>query len=148
MYWPSNASTALYFRPLDAHGRIVLEPSDIDCVTDQNAKLLESIERRAGPVRVRLQNACDDALARQAGDGAVAVHSAQRFKTRDVARLRRVAKTDEFPALLVGGNQRRQRAWGGADEAIPRKCPRHRAGPVGEIRGLVLIAERLEVRIP
>src|SRR5439155_2796744 len=36
----------------------------------------------------------------------------------------------------------------GADEAIPRKCPRHRAGPVGEIRGLVLIAERLEVRIP
>ena len=113
------------FRPLDVYGSIVLEPSDADCVTDQNAKLFQSIECSAGPIGVRLHNARDDALARQAGDRAMAVHIAQRLKARDVACLRRVAKTDEFPAFLVGSNQRCQRAGGRADEAIPTGagCP-------------------------
>jgi hypothetical protein len=41
----------------------VLQPSDVDRVADQNAQLLQSVERRARAIGIGLKNAGDDAFA-------------------------------------------------------------------------------------
>jgi len=46
-------------------------------VTDQDPKLLQSIQRRAGAIRIGLKNAGDDALARKSGDSAMTVFGAE-----------------------------------------------------------------------
>ena len=45
--------------------------------TDQDPKLLQSIRRRAGAIRIGLKNAGDDALARKSGDSAMTVFGAE-----------------------------------------------------------------------
>jgi hypothetical protein len=44
----------------------MLQPSGVNRVTDQDPKLLQSIECRTGAIRIGLKNASDDALAREA----------------------------------------------------------------------------------
>jgi len=56
---------------------VVLQPSDVDRVTDQDPKLLQSIQRRARAIRIGLKNAGDDALARKSGDSAMTVFGAE-----------------------------------------------------------------------
>ena len=55
----------------------MLQPSDVDRVTDQYPKLLQSIQRRAGAIRIGLKNAGDDAIARKSDDSAMTVFGAE-----------------------------------------------------------------------
>ncbi|WP_050383652.1 hypothetical protein [Bradyrhizobium pachyrhizi] len=88
----------------------MLQPSDIDRVTDQYPKLLQCIECRTWAIRIGLKNASDDSLAREPGDCAMTVFDPERLKTANVARLARVTEANVFGALHVGSNKRRDSA--------------------------------------
>ena len=100
----------------------MLQPSDVDRVTDQDPKLLQSIECRTGAIRIGLENASDDALAREPGECAMTVFGAERLKAANVASLARITEPDVFGALLVGGNERRDGTWRGRHKAISNQC--------------------------
>ncbi|WP_244558817.1 hypothetical protein [Bradyrhizobium brasilense] len=88
----------------------MLQPSDVDCVTDQYPKLLQCIECRTWAIRIGLKNAGDDSLAREPGDCAMTVFDPERLKTANVARLACVTEANVFGALHVGSNERRDSA--------------------------------------
>ena len=100
----------------------MLQPSDIDRVTDQDPELLQSVERCSGAISVGLKNAGYDALAREPGDSAMTVFGAEHLKTANVACLARIAEADIFGALHVGGNERSNSTWRRRSKPISNRC--------------------------
>ena len=85
-------------RVFDAERRVVLQPADVDGVPDQDPQLLQRVECRAWPIGERLQDADDDALAREAAEGAVPVVLADGLQAMIVLRLL-VARNAMYSAL-------------------------------------------------
>jgi len=90
-------------------------------VTDQDPKLLQSIQRRAGAIRIGLENASDDALTREPGDCAMTVFGTERLKAANVASLACITEPGVFGAFHVGGNERRDGAWRGRHKPISNR---------------------------
>src|SRR5690242_3323344 len=99
----------------------MLQPSNVDCVTDQDPKFLQSIQCRTGAISIGLKNASDDALARETGDCAMPMFGAECFKAANVARLARITEANVFGAPHVGGNERPDGTWRGRHKPISNR---------------------------
>ncbi|WP_316235275.1 MULTISPECIES: hypothetical protein [unclassified Bradyrhizobium] len=115
-------SDALKLGSLYPERRIVLDPADVDGVADQNAKFLESIESRAGPVGERLKNAGDDALARKSSDCPMPVLDSEGLEASAVPLLAGLSKADVLRASHVRGDQRGDCALNGRADFGSRRC--------------------------
>ena len=78
----------------DAERWIMVKPSNVDRMPDQDAQNLEDRKRGARPVSVGLEDAGEDPLTRQARDRAVAVLCPKRLDTRAYPTLSSVAGPD------------------------------------------------------
>jgi hypothetical protein len=105
-------------RAFDAERGIVLQPPDVDGVPDQDPELLERVQRSARAVGEGLQDAGDDALARETDNGAVPMVAAKRFQAAIVARLARVSEPNVLRTSHVGGDQGGNRTRGSMDKTV------------------------------
>lgn len=71
----------------DAERRIVVKPSDVNRMPDQDTQNLEDRKRGAWSADIGLQYAGNDTVARQASDGAVAMLCPQGIDSRGVTDL-------------------------------------------------------------
>ena len=62
----------------DAERRIVVKPSDVDRMPDQDTQNLEDRKRGAWSADIGLQYAGNDTVARQAGDGRLVAGSTEK----------------------------------------------------------------------
>ncbi|WP_315701435.1 MULTISPECIES: hypothetical protein [unclassified Bradyrhizobium] len=113
-------SDALKLGSFYSKRRIVLDPSDVDGVTDQNAKFLECIESCTGPIGEGLKNARDDALTRKSSDAPMTMLNSECFEASAVTLLARLTEADVFGASHVRGDQRGNCAWSWRSEFGPR----------------------------
>ena len=128
----SPCTDLLPLRPFDADGWIMLQPTLADRVLDQDAKLLQRVERGPGSVRYRIKDEAVDAILSETSHGAIPVVHPDLLEARGIAVLARVAQCLVLAARFVGRDQGADRAGRILLDGGPR-CLAGHGGSVGSV---------------